>query len=112
MGSEYTFENNDKVWRPLMPGKTIRQEILDLLTEESMDVRAISGALGVEEKEIIDHLGHIQKTVARQKKKLRIEPSECLSCGFRFTDRRRFTRPGRCPRCRSGQITYPAYRIQ
>ena len=91
--------------------KTIRQQIIELLSDEQMDARELSRAVGIKEKEVYEHLTHIARSVAAKGSKLTIRPSECLKCGYVFKDRRRFTRPGRCPRCRESHLTSPVYRI-
>lgn len=92
--------------------KTLRQEIIDLLGDTEMSARDISRAMRIKEKEVYDHIGHIQRSLAAQKKKLHIRPSRCRKCGYVFTDRTRFTRPGRCPRCRGTYLQEPAFRIR
>ena len=91
--------------------KTIRQQIIELLTHEKMDARDLSREVGIKEKEVYEHLPHIARSLARRGRKLTIQPSECLKCGYVFKDRKRFTRPGRCPRCRETHLTSPVYRI-
>ena len=56
---------------------TIRQQIIDLLTEESYDVRELSQALRISEKEVASHLPHVNKSVASQKRKLQVIPATC-----------------------------------
>jgi len=90
---------------------TIRQQIIELLTAGEMDARELSRAVGVKEKEVYEHLAHIARSQAAKGSKLAVRASECLSCGYVFKDRRRFTRPGRCPRCRESQLTSPFYHI-
>jgi len=90
---------------------TIRQQIIELLTDEEMDARELSREVGVKEKEVYEHLAHIARSLATKGSKLVIRPSECLQCGYVFQDRRRFTRPGRCPRCRESHLTSPVYHI-
>ena len=90
---------------------TIRQQIIELLLAEEMDVRDLSRAVGVKEKEVYDHLNHIARSMAAKKKQLCIRPSECLNCGYVFKDRTRFTRPGRCPRCRESRLINPSFKI-
>ena len=91
--------------------KTIRQQIIDLLVEEELDVRDISQAVSVREKEVYDHLEHIARTLGAQKAKLIITPYACLSCGYEFKDRKRFSRPGRCPECKNSHIEAASYRV-
>lgn len=90
---------------------TIRQAIIALISDREMDARELSRELGIKEKEVYEHLAHIQRSMAAKGSKLLVRPSECLGCGYVFKDRRRLTRPGRCPRCRETHLTNPVYRI-
>lgn len=90
---------------------TLRQRMITLLSQAPMTALEISQAIRVSEKEVYRHLTHIQKTVAGQKRKLSFTPCTCQACGFTFTDRRRLTKPGRCPRCRESRINHPVFRI-
>jgi predicted Zn-ribbon and HTH transcriptional regulator len=91
--------------------QTIRQEMIELLSEEEMNARELSQALGIQEKEVYEHLPHIARSVAAQGKKLIVRPFRCLVCGYVFKDRKRFTRPGRCPQCKEGHIQRASWRI-
>jgi predicted Zn-ribbon and HTH transcriptional regulator len=91
--------------------KTIRQSIIEILKDKTLSAVELSHEVRVKEKEIYEHLSHISKTTAAQGKKLSIDPARCLKCGYVFKDRRRFTPPGRCPRCRDTYITLPMFRI-
>jgi hypothetical protein len=93
----------------MMP--TIRQEIILLLSEAEMSAREISGQVGIPEKEVTAHLAHIARSVASQNKKVVIAPAICLDCKYVFENRRRFTRPGRCPQCKKSHIQSPRFRI-
>ena len=90
---------------------TIRQKIISLLSEDELSAREISGEVGISEKEVIEHLSHIARSVASENKKVFITPARCLGCEYVFEDRRRFTRPGRCPRCKKSHIQSPRFRI-
>ncbi|GAB4336052.1 MAG: transcriptional regulator [Desulfobulbaceae bacterium] len=90
---------------------TIRQQMIDLLEEQEMNVRDLSQELHIMEEEVYDHLAHIERTLSREGKQIRVEPFQCLSCGYRFEDRRKWTRPGRCPVCRKSRIRQAVYRI-
>jgi predicted Zn-ribbon and HTH transcriptional regulator len=90
---------------------TLRQQIIDLLCQQAMTALDISGAVRIPEKDVLRHLGHIRRTVVRQGGKLAVTPCTCRACGYTFTDRRRLTRPGRCPRCRESRIDHPVFRI-
>ena len=91
--------------------QTIRQKIIDLLSRQEMGVRQLSGQVGIQEKEVIEHLSHIARSLAVRGKKLTIRPAECLLCGYVFEKRQRFTRPGRCPRCKKSHLLSPGFHI-
>ena len=82
-----------------------------LIEHKEMDAREISSAVGVREKEVYTHLNHISRSIKRQGKKLIITPAECFGCEYVFEKRKRFTRPSRCPICKSEHIRNPMYRI-
>ena len=90
---------------------TIRQKIVELLSRSELDARELSQELGVQEKEVYEHLAHVARSVKAEKKKLIIHPSRCLRCGFVFVDRIRLTRPSRCPKCRRTHLQSPRYHI-
>jgi predicted Zn-ribbon and HTH transcriptional regulator len=89
----------------------VRQRLLRLLRESDHDRRSLSQALGVPERELEAHLAHVRRSLAAAGRRLQVKPAECLACGFIFEDRRRFKRPGRCPRCRQTRLSYPVFRI-
>lgn len=91
--------------------QTIRQEMMVLLSNKEMGARELSQAMGIREKEVYDHLSHIARSAAAQRKRLIILPFRCLGCGYVFQDRKRYTRPGRCPCCKRSHVQEPTYRI-
>jgi predicted Zn-ribbon and HTH transcriptional regulator len=97
---------------PIDTRQTIRQQIIDLLTSEELTQRDLSQAVSIPEKEVVDHLSHIERTIRNQGKKLVETPCRCLSCGFVFDKRTRFSRPGRCPSCRNSHIQTARYHIK
>jgi predicted Zn-ribbon and HTH transcriptional regulator len=92
--------------------KTIRQRMIDLLSDNEMNARELSQALGIREKAVYEHLSHISRTVAAQRKKLFILPFRCLTCGYVFKERNRFNPPGRCPSCKNAHLQRPMYVIR
>jgi hypothetical protein len=91
--------------------QTIRQKIFFLLTERELTAREISQAIGIREREVYEHLPHIALSALSQRKKLVVLPFRCMSCGYRFEERKRFTRPSRCPRCKKTHLETPIYRL-
>lgn len=90
---------------------TIRQDMMALLDGRTFSAKELSAELGIPEKEVYDHLFHIQRTVGHGKDQLIVEPAVCLKCGFIFKKRDRLTRPGKCPVCRGQQISLPVFSI-
>ncbi|HBG06270.1 MAG: transcriptional regulator [Geobacteraceae bacterium GWC2_58_44] len=89
--------------------ETLRHEITALLIEESLTAREISERVGIQEKEVLEHLEHIK--IARHAG-LVITAALCLACGFSFRKRERLKGPGRCPVCRSEHIAEPRFSIR
>ena len=91
--------------------KTLRQQMIMLLSDSEMSAKEISSAVGIREKEVYEHLSHIARSLKSQGKQLLINPAECMGCGYAFGKRNRFTRPGRCPICKSEHIKSPMYKV-
>jgi hypothetical protein len=92
--------------------ETLRQRMATLLEEGGRTVRELSQALHLSEREVAAHLPHVARTAAGQGKRLVIHPFRCLVCGYVFKDRKRLSRPGRCPRCKQGHLEEPRYQIR
>ena len=97
---------------PIESGQTIRQQIIDLLCSDELTLRDLSQAVSITEKEVVGHLGHIERSIRRQGKKLVEIPHKCLSCGFVFDKRSRFSKPGRCPSCKNSHMQTARYHIE
>ena len=88
---------------------TLRKRIAEALKEESLDLREISKRFGIKERDALDHLKHIERSV--QPRVLTAEPAACEQCGFSFKKRTRLNTPGHCPICKSEQISPPRFKI-
>ncbi len=88
---------------------TLRKKIAEALEEESLDLREISKLFGIKEREVLDHLKHVEKSV--RPRRLMVERASCKQCGFIFKKRTRLSTPGRCPVCKSEQIFPPRFKI-
>lgn len=93
------------------PPTTLRRRIIALLSDREMDVRELSQELGIKEKDVYEHLVHVERSVAAARGRFILTPSQCLLCGYVFEDRRRLTRPGRCPKCKRSRLRNPSFRI-
>jgi len=90
---------------------TKRQQITALLEAEEMSARDISKAVSIEERDVYEHLVHIKRSLANTGKALMVIPYECLVCGYIFKDRKRYQRPGRCPKCKQGHLQGALFHI-
>jgi predicted Zn-ribbon and HTH transcriptional regulator len=96
----------------LPPERTPRQRIIDSITGTRLSSYQLAQMLGIPERQVEEHLTHVVKTISRDKtRKFILDPARCQDCDFVFRDRRRLTRPSRCPHCRSEGITAPRYGI-
>jgi predicted Zn-ribbon and HTH transcriptional regulator len=95
-----------------MSEKTIRQQIIAILREDDQGIRDLSQLLGRREKEIIDHLPHIKRSIKTQEGKFITTPASCMHCGYEFIKRNRLSSPGKCPFCKSSHIQDPLFRIK
>lgn len=82
-----------------------------MLREGPKTALDLSKAVGVSERDVPDHLGHVERSLQRREGRLHVEPVRCLGCDFRFEKRTRFTRPGRCPRCKGRRLSLPRFWI-
>jgi predicted Zn-ribbon and HTH transcriptional regulator len=97
---------------PAERSSTLRQQLHAILRAGSArTTRELSEELGVREREIPPHLEHLERSVRNEGERLVVEPPSCAACGFVFAERHRFTRPGKCPRCRATRVLAPRFRI-
>jgi predicted Zn-ribbon and HTH transcriptional regulator len=88
---------------------TLRKKIAEALGGESLDLGEISKLFGIKEKEVLDHLTHIEKSAHHRG--FTVEPASCQQCGFSFKKRTRLSTPSRCPVCKSEHISPPRFKI-
>ncbi|MCX5720300.1 MAG: helix-turn-helix domain-containing protein [Nitrospirae bacterium] len=97
---------------PVERHETVRQKIISVLEGQTLSAKDISADVMVSEKEVYEHLKHIQKTLNKRDRNLIITPAECKKCGFVFRKRDRLKKPGRCPVCRGELISEPLFSIK
>jgi predicted Zn-ribbon and HTH transcriptional regulator len=95
----------------LSAAMTLRQRLIDLLEHDAFTIRDLSNILGLREREILDHLPHIARSIAPDKK-IQLTAPQCQECGFEFRKRTRYSTPSKCPKCRSHRIKDPLLTIQ
>ena len=92
--------------------QTVRQEILEHLRDTPATARELSSLIGIREKDIVEHLPHIHRSLHKKTARLVVDPAQCSSCGYTFSNRRSYATPGACPRCRSQRIAPPAFCVK
>jgi predicted Zn-ribbon and HTH transcriptional regulator len=97
---------------PVERRETIRQKIISLLEGKTLSAREISVEAGVAEKEVYEHLEHIQRTINKREHNLIVTPAACKKCGFVFRKRDRLKKPSKCPVCRNEVIREPLFSVR
>jgi predicted Zn-ribbon and HTH transcriptional regulator len=97
---------------PVERHETIRQKIISVLEGRIFSAKDISADVRISEKEIYEHLEHIQRTLNKSEHIFILAPAVCKKCGFVFRKRDRLKKPGKCPVCRSELIQEPLFSIR
>jgi len=90
---------------------TVRKHIIEALKEKKMTLREIALAFKITVKDAGIDLQHIGKSIYPQME-LKMEIPLCRSCGFKYMDRSKITRPSKCPKCKKEDITEPRFWIE
>ena len=97
---------------PVERQETIRQKIMSLLDSRTLSARDISIDVGISEKEVYEHLEHIQRSINKRERNFIVTPAVCKKCGFVFRKRNRLNKPGKCPVCRNEIIQDPFFSVR
>lgn len=97
---------------PKERSETIREAIRRVLREGPATAKDLSAAVGIREKDVEQHLGHLTRSLRHRGETLVVHPAHCLACGFAFSKRTRMSRPGSCPQCDSTRIEPPVFSIR
>jgi len=92
--------------------ETIRHYIAALLEEGTYSAKELSSIVKIPERDICDHLEHLQRSLGKGGRRLAVISASCRHCGFVFRKRERLTKPGKCPSCRSIHIQPPVFHIE
>jgi len=95
----------------MVSSSTVRERISAALREAALTAREISQRASVPERDVAEHLRHLEHSLVHAGERLFVSAPLCLKCGFAFTERERHGRPSRCPRCKSERISPPCFRI-
>jgi predicted Zn-ribbon and HTH transcriptional regulator len=91
---------------------TAREAIAGALREGVLTARDVSARVGLPEREVAEHLPHLERSLVHGRERLIIVPPECMKCGFVFEQRERHSRPSRCPKCKSERVSPPRFTIR
>ncbi|HBZ68785.1 MAG TPA: transcriptional regulator [Deltaproteobacteria bacterium] len=83
-----------------------------MLLEGPATAKDLSRAVGIPEHDVAFHLEYLERSLRRRGERLVLEPPRCLACEFAFDRRRRYTRPGHCPRCKSPRVSLPVFYVE
>jgi hypothetical protein len=98
--------------QPEARSHTVRQDLALALRAGPATARDLSKTVGASEKQVLEHLEHLARSLRGRGAKLVITPSECLDCGFVFASRDKPARPSRCARCHGSRLTLPEFAIR
>lgn len=91
--------------------QTVRQRIAELLRESELTAREISQLAHLPERDVAEHLRHLEHTLLQAGERLLTHAPHCVKCGFVFEHREKHSRPSRCPHCKSERISPPKFSI-
>lgn len=92
--------------------ETRREKILRLLVESDapLSVDQISQLLELDQRDVLEDLRHIARSLQKSGRQLIMAPPRCLKCGYVFSlDKPK--KPSRCPRCRGERISSPSFMV-
>ncbi len=91
---------------------TLRERITQMLERRTWSFDELRRELGLPVVRLDEELHHVERSARAQGRNLEVRSAECRLCDFTFTRARTFKPPGRCPRCRRGDIAGPWLRLR
>ncbi|MEO6324972.1 MAG: transcriptional regulator [Thermoanaerobaculia bacterium] len=91
---------------------TVRERIRAALALKTLTVRELSQQLSVSERDVVESLPHVTRSVEAAGDSFVVSPAECAGCGFIFKERSRPGKPSRCPSCRATRVRPPRFHIE
>ena len=89
---------------------TVRRDLVQMLTSQPRSVSSIARELGLDRRDVEDHLRHAIRSARAAGHHVIIEPARCKQCGFMFGEDK-LSKPGKCPECRGSRIFEAQIRI-
>jgi predicted Zn-ribbon and HTH transcriptional regulator len=91
--------------------RTVRQSIAELLRSRELTAQEISKQASIPERDVAEHLRHIEHTLLQSGERLHVLSPHCVKCGFVFEQREKHGRPSRCPQCKSERLSKPRFSV-
>lgn len=91
---------------------TARARLREALSDAPLSARELSQRVGLSDKEVLDHLAHVARTLATEGRALDILPARCKSCGYHFEADLARARPSRCPECKAERIEAARFSVE
>jgi predicted Zn-ribbon and HTH transcriptional regulator len=90
---------------------TFRRDLVRILSEHSRSASSIARELGVDRREVEDHLNHAIRSARAGGHRVIVEPARCRQCGFTFSEDK-LSKPGKCPECHGARLFEAQIRIE
>jgi len=87
-----------------------RKALAEFLLNSPMTVPEIARLVGAPLKDVADDLAHLERSLRRGTRRMRVHPAVCRGCGFTFSAEK-VLRPGKCPKCRGTWISEPRVEV-
>jgi len=82
---------------------TLRRNLIQLLSAQPRSVSSIARELGLDRRDVEDHLRHAIRSARASGHTIVVEPARCKQCGFVFSEDR-LAKPSKCPECKGTRL--------
>lgn len=89
---------------------TLRRDLVKILSAEPRSVSSIARALGLDRRDVEEHMRHAIRSARAAGHRVLVEPARCRQCGFLFGEDK-LAKPGKCPACRGTRLYEAQVRI-
>ena len=90
---------------------TFRRDLVKILSAQPRSVSSIARELGLDRRDVEDHLRHAIRSARAAGAAVVIEPARCKQCGFVFGEDR-LAKPSKCPECKGTRLFEAQISIQ
>jgi predicted Zn-ribbon and HTH transcriptional regulator len=90
---------------------TVRRDLVTILSAQPRSVSSIARELGLDRREVEEHLRHGMRSARAAGHKVIVEPARCRQCDFVFGEDK-LSKPGKCPECHGTRLYEAQIRIE